>query len=281
MKTNLPVLSSIGFKNHAQRCVYAAFVLKAAGVSSPPVTISLAVARIPAKAQVIAQTAKLARPPSVAVAASANTVGYGFGQLYLNSPAYPAGTPIPAISAKPASAEVIGVAAVAEVGAKAAVISPAITALPGYGDAITIEKNADYLDITAYFPIASSPMLLGSAKEQFLEITPATLTIPPFIGQKVSTDVDIFSNSNYIPATLEEYFRYWAFQTINESFNAGEIITAMHSLNGITTRCKKVSLRVKATNYNLYDDEFQLGKIDYWLDNSGGGGGNSESVVAP
>jgi hypothetical protein len=276
MKTSIPVLSSIGFLNHAQRCVYAAFLLKAGSVSSPTVTISPATLRIPAKAQVIAQTAKLARLPSLAVPASENTVGYGFGEIYLNSPAYPAGTVIPPISAKPASLEVIGVPAVAEVPAKTAVVAPPIVVPPHFGNAISIEKNSDYIDITAYFPIASSPLLMGSSKESFIEITPSALTIPTFIGTKVSTEVDIYSNANYTPATLEEYFRYWAFQTINLSFNAGGFTTEMHDFNGVVMRSKKVSLRVKATNYNIYDEEFQLGKIDYFVDDSGNNGGGTE-----
>lgn len=276
MKTSSPVLSSIGFLNHAQRCVYAAFLLKAGSVSSPTVTISPAIPAIAAKAAVIAQTAKPARPASAVVTAAANTVGYGFGELYLNSPAYPAGTVIPAIPAKPASPEIFAAPAVVAVPAKAAVVAPPIV-IPGhFGNAISIEKNADYIHITAYFPLASSPLLMGSAKESFIEITPPALTIPAFVGTKVSTEVDIYSNAGYTPATLEEYFRYWAFLTINFSFNAGAITTEMHDFNGVVMRCKKVSLKVKATNYNISDDEFQLGKIDYFMDESGNNGGGSE-----
>jgi hypothetical protein len=281
MKTNLTTLKTIGFKNHAQRCVYAAFVLQAACVSSPLVSVKAAVAAVVAKAAVVAQTAKPARLASAAVAGTANTVGYGFGELYLNSPAYLAGTAIPAIAAKPASAAVTAVAAVVGVPAQAAIVAPAITALTGYSNAIQIQKTADYLDITAYFPIASSPRILGDDTEKLLEITPSALTASAYLGDKVGTELDGFDNLNYLPATLEEYFRFWAFQTVNQSFNAGGNTIEMYNLNGVMTRCRKYSLKVAATNYQLDNEDFQLAKIDYWTDTSGGGGGSSFSIVSP
>lgn len=85
-----------------------------------PATGSPAVAAVAAKAAI---PAYLARAASAAVLASGNTAGVLAGALFLNSPAYPAGTAIPAIPAKPATA------AVAAVIAKPAVL--AVLAVPG------------------------------------------------------------------------------------------------------------------------------------------------------
>lgn len=194
MKVNLNVLKNIGIQNDAQKAVYLAHCLKTACLSSPPITLSAAIPAIPAKAAVIAQTAKPARAASLAIAAAANTVGYGFGEIYLNSPAYPVGTAIPAIAAKPASTAVVGVPAVVAVAAVPAVITPDVKALPGWEDAIkfVVGLNAQNqpatLTVTADLPYYAGAAMYGSNITKIAEITPPTLVANKWVGTEASVE---------------------------------------------------------------------------------------------
>jgi hypothetical protein len=259
-------LNAIGLRAPADRALLAAHWLKIATVSSPAVTIVPEVPAIAARAEVIAQTAKPLRPQSAIVLAANNTTGYTFGQLYLNSPAYPAGTQIPAIPQKPASAEVIGVPAVVGVPKVPAVTSPKIDAVKGWEDAIQINKTASNIEIIAYLPYASSPLLVGagtSAIGAINEMTMATLTPGKWLGTKSSntpgTEVSV-------PPTVEQYFYKQAQALValpgstSTIENATKLVNASPG-NALVVPCKKITLNLAATDYELGVEDLQLGKL--------------------
>jgi hypothetical protein len=262
MKTpTLGLLNSIGLQNEAQKAALAAQMLHAATVSSPAVTIAPAVAAVAAKPAIIAQTAKPARAATVAVTAVANTTGYGFGELYLNSPAYPAGTAIPAIPAKPASAAVVGVPAVVAVPAVAAVIAPAITALKGWEDAITITKAVDSFKIVAFLPYSSSPALIGapsSGIDTINEITQPALQPTAWLDAKASNTLGTAISE---PATLERYLYKQALALVAQSGSTSTIENVTKPIIGGVIACKKLTLNLTATDYTLGVDSLQLGKL--------------------
>jgi hypothetical protein len=262
MKTpTLALLSSIGLQNAAQKAALAAHIIKAGTISSPAVEITAAVvakAKIPA---VIAQTAKPARPATALVTAAANTVGYSFGQLYLNSPAYPIGTAIPAIPAKPASAVVVGVAEIPAIVAVPAVSAPAIAAIPGWSDAIEFTKSASAVKIVAYLPYKSSPALIGAPTGLvggINEITPAALQPMLWLDEKASLVPETITVE---PATLEQYFYKQALAIVATPASTSTIENATRTINNIVVACKKITLNLTAANYTLGVDALQLGKL--------------------
>jgi hypothetical protein len=270
MKTPpIALLNSIGLSNEQQKALLAAHMLKAATVSSPAVTITPAVppkAKVPA---VIAQTAKPVRAATQPVAASANTTGFGFGELYLNSPAYPAGIGIPAIGAKPASNAVVGVPEIPAIVGVPAVIAPEIKAIPGWFDAISIAKSANGVQVVAYLPFKSAPALIGASTsgiDAINEITPASLQPLVWLDQKASlTPETIFSE----PATLEGYLYKQALAIIGQPDSTSTIENTTKLIGANLVSCKKLTLNLFATDYTLGVDELQLSKIGY---SSGGGG---------
>jgi hypothetical protein len=255
------LLSSIGCQNASQKALLAAHILKAGTVSSPAVEIILAVTAVAAKPAVIAQTAKPARAATALVTAAANTTGFGFGELYLNSPAYPIGTAIPAITAKPASAAVVGVPAVAAVLAVPAVVAPAIAAIPGWSDAIDIVKSGNGVKITAYLPYKSSPALVGagtSAVNAINEITPAALQPALWLDAKATNTPEVISSE---PATLEQYLYKQALAIVAAPASTSTIENVSKVINNVVVACKKLTLNLAATGYTLNVDGLQLGKL--------------------
>lgn len=254
-------LNAIGLRGAADRALLASHWLKIATVSSPQVVITPEIPAIPAKAEVIAQTAKLLRPSSPIVPAAQNTTGFTFGQLYLNSPAYPAGTQIPAITQKPASAEVIGVPAVVGVAKVPAVIAPKIDAVKGWDDGIQINKTASNIEIIAYLPYASSPLLIGadtSAIGAINEMTPQTLNPGKWLGTKSSTTV---GTETSLPPTVEQYLYKQAQLLVAASGSTSTIENSTKLVNGVTVPCKKLTLQLAASNYTLGAEDLQLGKL--------------------
>ena len=217
MKSNVALQASLKLSSASQKVWYAANVLRAACTSSPAVLVRAAVAPVVARPAIITQTAKIARTASLPVPAANNTTGFGFGELYLNSPAYPAGTAIPAIPAKPASAVVVGVPAVLPVPAIAAVTSPVVVAIPGQELAVTIDKSvAGIIGITVKFPMAANNAIVG-APETIKEFTPSTLVAPAWIGDKDTSTAPplagdlatetlegyLYRNAKLLPQTVE------------------------------------------------------------------------------
>jgi hypothetical protein len=252
MKSNPVLQTSLNCLNAAQITYYCAHVLKSALLSSPPIIVRKAQAAIAAKSEVIAQTAKPARAATTAVLAVNNTTGYAFGELYLNSPAYPIGTAIPAIPAKPASAAVVGVAASPAIPAITEIKTPAIMALKGWEDAITIEKTSTTITITAELPIAPSVGLVGSDKVFIGEITPTLLQAMAWLDEKASNLSDLAINDATI-LTLESLFYKYALLcdcTITDT---------VKSVNGINLACKKliVLLHTEAG----YDPDSRLAQL--------------------
>jgi hypothetical protein len=257
----LALLNEIGLRAPADRALLAAHWLKTATVSSPAVTIVPEVPAIAARPEVIAQTAKPARAATAIVPAAQNTTGFTFGELYLNSPAYPAGTQIPTIAPKAASAEVIGLPAVVAVAKVPAVTSPKIDAVKGWDDAIQINKTASNIEIIAYLPYASSPLLLGSdtsAIGAINEMTMPALTPGKWLGTKSSTTP---GTETIIPATVERYFYKQAQDLVAEAGSTSMIENSTKVINGVVTPCKKVTLNLPANNYILGVEDLQLGKL--------------------
>jgi hypothetical protein len=214
-----------------------------------------------AKPEVIAQTAKPARAATPIVPAAQNTTGYTFGQLYLNSPAYPAGTQIPAIPAKPASAEVIGVPAVVGVAKVPAVISPKIDALKGWEDAIQINKTASNIEVIAYLPYASSPLLIGASTSgigSINEMTMPALTPGAWLDEKSSTTP---GTATAEPTTVERYLYKQALELVAAPGSTSTIENANKLVNGVVVACKKLTLQLAATNYTLGVEALQLGNL--------------------
>jgi hypothetical protein len=257
----LAELNAIGLRAPADRALLAAHWLKIATVSSPAVTIIPAVPAIPARAEVIAQTAKPARATSAAVAANASNPAHPFGTLFLNSPAYPAGAALPAFPAKPASAEVIGVAAVVAVPLIPAVVSPKIDALKGWEDAIQINKTAFNIEIIAYLPYASSPLLVGSGTSSvgaINEMTMPALNPGKWLGTKSSTTL---GNETVVPPTVEQYFYKQAQALVAQAGSTSTIENSTKLINGVVVPCKKVTLQLAVADYDAGVEDLQLGKL--------------------
>jgi hypothetical protein len=260
----LPVLAelnAIGLREASDRALLAAHWLKTATVSSPAVTITPAVPAIVARPEVIAQTAKPARAASAAVAANASNPAHPFGTLFLNSPAFAAGAALPAFPAKPASAEVIGVAAVVGIPLVPAVISPKIDAVKGWDDAIQINKTASNIQIIAYLPYASSPLLLGSGTSSIgaiNEMTMPALTPSKWLGTKSSTTP---GSETVVQPTVERYFYKQAQDLVAEGGGIATIENSTKLVNGVVTPCKKITLNLAADNYDLEVEDIQLGKL--------------------
>ncbi len=258
---SLADLNAIGLRAPADRALIAAHWLKIATVSSPSVTITPEIPAVAARPEVKAQTAKPLRPQTAIVTAAQNTTGYAFGELYLNSPAYPAGTQIPAIPQKPASQEVIGVPAVIAVPKVAAVVSPKIDALKGWEDAIEINKSESNIEIIAYLPYASSPLLIGASTNgigAINEMTMPSLVPGKWIGAKSSNIPGIETS---VPPTVEQYFYKQAQALVAASGGTSTIQNSTRLINGLIVSCKKIVLNIFATNYDLEVDDLQLGKL--------------------
>lgn len=236
MRSNPALQANIGLSHQAQRAYYAALVLKSALISSPAVLVSAAVSAVVGRPAVLAQTAKPARAATAAVLASNNTTGYAFGELYLNSPPYPAGTAIPAIPAKPASAAVIASPAITAVAAKPAVSSPAVAAVKGWEDAITIQRNSTTITITAELPLLTGAGIVGSDKLTIGEITPSTLQANAWVDGYVGTNTPL--GNDLATDTLEQFFYKHAVQ-------CEHVITdTVRVVNGIPLACKKLVVTI-------------------------------------
>ena len=205
MKSNVALQTSLNLSSASQKTWFAANVLKAACTSSPAVLVQAAVPAVAAKPAIIAQTAKPARLASLAVPAASNTTGFTFGQIYLNSPAYPIGTAIPAIPAKPASAAVVAVSAVLAVPAVAAISSPAVVALPEQQNTVTITPNsaANSIAILVKFPVNAGVAIVGGAKK-IKEFTPSGLQVTGWVGDRASGTAPILGGDLPLE-TLEDY----------------------------------------------------------------------------
>jgi hypothetical protein len=256
MKTNPTLYRTIGLSNAQQEAWYAAHILMSALTDSPAIVIAPAIPAIIAKPAILAQTAKPARAESQAVLAANNTTGYAFGELYLNSPAYPAGTAIPRIPAKRASAEVIGVPEVIGVAGKPQIATPVIKAVPGWSDAIQISQSDTNLIVTAELPAYSGVGLVGSDKLVIGEITPPGLQASAF----VDTPAGGISNgtANTLTATTVEELFYKAALQI-----PGTIVTdVVRTAPGMAVNCKRIVVTIPTPEgFDIQSDSLQLDKL--------------------
>jgi hypothetical protein len=255
MKTNISLQTSLRCSDPAKKVRYAAHVLQAACTSSPEILIRQAVAAIPAKPAILAQTAKPQRPQSAAVAGINNTTGYKFGELYLNSPAYPAGTNIPLITAKPASAEVIGKEATVYVPAVTAVSSPKVDAIPGYEDAISVVVSAQSIIVTAELPYSKGVRIVGSNKLSIGEITPSALQAKEWVD--FPSEADLAATLPDVPTdTMEQYL--WR----NALLCNHTITDIVRNVNGKNISCKRLVVTLYPTGqFDLNSDSLQLNEI--------------------
>ena len=257
MKTNNALQTSLGLDHQAHQVYYAALVLKAALTNSPAVVVRKAVPAVAAKAAVIAQTAKPARAATPAVTAANNTIGYGFGELYLNSPAYPIGTAIPAITAKPASLAVAAVPAVVAVPAVTAISSPAVVAIAGWQDAIQINKSATLIEIIAELPYSAGVGIVGSDLLSIGEITPSKLQANAWIDQPASSTPKPYLEDLAIP-TLEQYLYKYAQQC------DCTITDIIRDVNAVSTPCKRLVINLyPLPTYDPLSSLAQLNLISY------------------
>jgi|GEM_PF-4454014 len=258
MKSNSALQTSIRFSNEAQKVWYAANVLKSALTNSPSVVVRPAVAAVIGKPAVLAQTAKPARPASAAIPGTANTTGFAFGALYLNSPNYLPSNPIPAIPAKPASAAVAYADAIPASPARQAIIAPAIVALKGWEDAISIVKSVNAVVVTFDLPVATNVGIVGSSLTVVGEITPSALQATAWIdddgsdpnacGQVVLPDV--------ATDTLEQ-FLYRNALLCNHT-----ITSVTRIINGFALDCKRVVVSLAIdNNFDPLSGSLQLNKV--------------------
>lgn len=200
MKTPLlALLNSIGFANAAQKCMYAAHLLRAALTNSPAITVRKKVA---AKAAVAYRPAYPARAASAAIPASPSNPAIAANTLFFGQAAIAAGAAVPAFPAKAATPEVLAQAAVAAV---TELKSPEIKALLGWADAVTIVESAASISIEVYLPVSHGVELLGGSSETIEalgEITPPVAS-SDWLDTKASSTPD---TSLAEPLTLEQYF---------------------------------------------------------------------------
>jgi hypothetical protein len=255
MKTNYPLQTSIRFENPGQKVWYAAHVLKAAVRNCPTAIVKDLVPAIKGSPAIIAQTAKAARPQSLAVPASANITGYAFGELYLNSPAYPIGTAIPAIPAKPASLAVIGKSAVVATPGSPAIYSPQVVAIPGWEDAIQIIKSQTELKVIFQLPVLTGLGIVGSVKTVIGEISPSNLQANGWFSE-ISYNLDPTNIDTILYPTLEEYLYKHALDCDNTVTDTSRIV------NGINIPCKTVEVNLyHSSTFNPDNVDIQLSKI--------------------
>jgi hypothetical protein len=255
MKTNYPLQTSIGARNPGQKVWYAAHVLRSALRNSPAVLIRAAVTAAPAKPAVIAQTAKPLRVATPAIPGSENTMGYGFGELYLNSPAYPIGTAIPAIPAKAASLAVIGKEATLAVTPVSAITSPAVVAIKGWEDAVTILKTATELTVIAELPVLTGVGLVGSPKIVIGEITPSTLQANAWVSE-IAYSLGEANPDTILAPTLEQYL-------YNHALECDHLVTDVtRIIDGVSIPCKRVVVTLYHSSGYYFDTvDIQLPRI--------------------
>ncbi len=251
--TSLAVLNKIGFTNVEQKALYAASLLYAGLRQSPAVMIRKAVA---AKAAVVGVPAFAGRAASAAIAANAANPAIAANALFPGSPAFAAGAAVPAFPAKPATAEIVAQAAVVAV---AALSSPAITPLPGWGEAVSIAKTETAIGVVAYLPVSTGPMLLGAPTNNIssvLEITPAALQASAWVGELASATPTTDTTDSAL--TIEQYLYEQAL-----ALGAGAIVenTMFTLTTGVKVPCKKITLNLSATGYIPTSDDLQLAKI--------------------
>lgn len=258
MKSNPVLQATLNCTYAEQKVWYAANVLKAACTSSPAVLVRAAVPAIAAKPAIIAQTAKPARPASAAVTAANNTTGYGFGELYLNSPAYPIGTAIPAIPAKPASAEVIARAAIVAVPAVTALTSPAVIAIPEQSGAIKIDKSvAGQITINVKLPLCEGVGIVGSNLEKIKEFTPSALQATAFLQPGTGNSPVLNLGGDIAAETLEDYL-YRNIKLCNHTEN----LSIAENEEGDVRRTLELNVTLYTANgFDVNSNLLQLGQI--------------------
>jgi hypothetical protein len=237
MKTNPALQRTLNFSNPAQVAYYSAHVLSAGLLNSPSTPVQAAVPGVAAVPTIVAQPAHPAYPARAAVPANLNT-GYGFGELYLNSPAYPRLTAIPAISPKAATAAVVGRVGTPAVAPIPAIVVPAVQALPGWADAIDITKTESLVTITAQLPVAKNVGLVGSSKTFIGEITPSALQATAWLDEKANTQDAGFNLADASIPILEQLFYKNALECEHT------VTDTVRVVNGVSMPCKTIVVKL-------------------------------------
>jgi hypothetical protein len=145
--------------------------------------------------------------------------------------------------------------------AVAAVVSPKIDALKGWEDAIAINKTASNIEIIAYLPYASSPLLIGAGTSSIgsiNEMTQPALTVNAWLDEKSSNTP---GTATVEPATVEQYFYKQALAVVAKSGSTSTISNSSKLVNGVVVPCKKITLNLGATAYDPTSEMLQLGKL--------------------
>jgi hypothetical protein len=256
MKTNPALQKSLNFNHPAQLVWYSAHVLLAALQNSPSAFVQAAIPGVVGKPAVIGQNAHPAYPARAAIPANENTSGYVFGELYKSSPAYPRLTPVPAIPAKAATAEVIAVAGITAKAPIPSINAPAVVALPGWQDAIDIVQTSNLLTVTAELPVATNVGLVGSSKTIIGEITPSALQANAWLDEKGDTEDYGFNLYDPSIAIMEQLFYKNALECKHTVSDTVRIV------NAISVPCKRIVVTLYAlSGFDAASDSLQLSKI--------------------
>lgn len=274
MKSNVSLQTSINSQNYAQRVIYAAHVLKSALFSSPTARVRNASPAVVGRRAIPAYEGFAGSP---AVTAVNNTTGYAAGERFPGrpavaaqpasggyaavvaipaiaaSPAFEIGAAVPAYSAVPARAEQVEVMPVAAI---TAVSSPAVKALPGWEDAISIVKTQENSVITAELPVITGVGIVGSTALLIGEITPTSLQATAWLDDSVSANGWFSLNADVPTDTLEQFF-------YRNALECEHVITdIVRDVNGVDVPCKRIVVTVfHDAGFDLESDSLQLDQI--------------------
>lgn len=277
MKSNLPLVNSIGFINPEQKAWYYANILEACLTSSPAIAVSPAVFPVVGKRAVLGY-AGFTLVPAKTVAQ--NTTGYAAGSIFPGrpevigvpasggyaavvaipalppNPVFAAGVAVPAYPAVPARAaqlEVLPVTAVA------AVNIPAIAALTGYEQMVLCTATATNCRIEAYLPFSESPKSIGKNTKGVGNIgllTADATTATQWFDDKANNTPTALTS---IQPTVEKCLYEAALALVADG--KGTIETVLVLINGKQIACHKVILDLPVTRYDVAGESIQLGKL--------------------
>ena len=142
--------------------------------------------------------------------------------------------------------------------AKPALITPAIAALKGWEDAITIIRVTNGIEITAELPVLTGAGLVGSDKLVIGEITPSMLQANAWVDGSIQSNAPL-GNDNQLD-TLEQYF-------YKHAIECDHVITdIIRIVNGLPISCKRITVRVYPnSDFDLESSKPQVMSVDYGI----------------
>lgn len=280
MKSNLPLINSIGFINNAQKAWYSANILEAVLTSSPKIAVSPAVTAVPGKRAVAGYAGFLTAVP--AKTAAQNTTGYAAGAIFPGRDAvvavaasggYGAVVAIPALPPNPLFATGVAVPQypvvparaaqleVAPIAGSAAVDIPAIVGLLGYENMVQCTATATVCSIEAYLPFSESPKSIGKPVKGIGNVgllTAEAATATQWFDTKASNTPTTLTS---IRPTVEQFLYEAAVALIATTPSMGSIETVLVPIAGKQIVCHKILLSLPVTGYDVAGESIQLGKL--------------------